>query len=278
VTPYGECLAGIAYATGIFIQPVYATSIQYIPIPSENLVGDSITISQECPVPEANFTASPTSGCAPLSVQFQDTSTNSPTSWSWDFGDGATSTEQNPGYTYNAPGTYNVSLTAQNNCGNDSKTEMAYIVVQNCAPPPEDLSSSWSRPHNIRTINTWVQSQTVLAGQQVIIFANLANKGDIEGPYTATLKINGEEEAVRTGMLQGNTAVPLEFVVSRDKPGTYQVDVNGRTTFFTVIEDSNHSESTSKNRHVLLLLWGLLLMALIIALAILIIRRLQYND
>jgi PKD repeat protein len=63
--------------------------------------------------PEANFTAEPTSGPAPLTVQFNDTSTvEDVTSWFWDFGiAGGTSTEQNPAFTYMQAGLYNVSLT-----------------------------------------------------------------------------------------------------------------------------------------------------------------------
>ena len=50
-------------------------------------------------IPTANFTASVTNGTAPLSVQFTDLSENA-TEWNWDFGDGTTSTEQNPIHTY----------------------------------------------------------------------------------------------------------------------------------------------------------------------------------
>ena len=62
----------------------------------------------------ADFTAAPTSGTAPLSVQFTDQSTSSESSiasWNWDFNDGSTSTEQNPSYTFNTANTYNVELT-----------------------------------------------------------------------------------------------------------------------------------------------------------------------
>jgi PKD repeat protein len=80
--------------------------------------------------PIADFSASPTSGEAPLSVQFTDLSTNNPTSWSWDFGDGVgTSTLQNPTYTYNAAGTYTVTLTATNAYGSGFETKTNYINV-----------------------------------------------------------------------------------------------------------------------------------------------------
>jgi PKD repeat protein len=81
--------------------------------------------------PVANFTASPTSGSAPLTVQFSDTSSGSPTSWAWDFdNNGSTdSTAQHPSYTYAAAGNYTVRLTATNAVGSDGETKTNYISV-----------------------------------------------------------------------------------------------------------------------------------------------------
>ncbi|RKY56314.1 MAG: hypothetical protein DRP89_01620, partial [Candidatus Neomarinimicrobiota bacterium] len=63
------------------------------------------------PTISAGFTASPLSGTTPLEVQFTDLSTGNPTSWAWDFGDGSTSTVQNPSHTYESVGSYTVMLT-----------------------------------------------------------------------------------------------------------------------------------------------------------------------
>lgn len=83
-----------------------------------------VTVQSE-PAPEkvfpvANFSADTTSGSAPLSVQFTDLSQNA-NEWNWDFGDGATSTEQNPDYTYFSAGNYTVALTVNNENGSSSK-------------------------------------------------------------------------------------------------------------------------------------------------------------
>ncbi|SYZ72446.1 Thermophilic serine proteinase (modular protein) [Candidatus Zixiibacteriota bacterium] len=83
--------------------------------------------------PVAAFTGTPTSGTYPLTVAFTDQSTNSPTSWSWTFGDGGSSTLKNPSHTYTAAGTYTVTLTATNAYGSDSETKTGYITVS--APP-----------------------------------------------------------------------------------------------------------------------------------------------
>ncbi|ACL17090.1 PKD domain-containing protein [Methanosphaerula palustris] len=85
----------------------------------------------------ADFTATPTTGYAPLSVQFNDTSKGSPTNWSWDFGDNATSTEQNATHTYTAAGLYSVNLTASNSLGSTHLQKTDYITVLDRPGLPE---------------------------------------------------------------------------------------------------------------------------------------------
>ena len=86
--------------------------------------------------PAAQYTASPTSGPAPLTVQFTDTSTGTPTAWAWTFGDGATSTLQSPSHTYSTAGTYTVTLTVSNAYGGDTETKTGYITVSAPVLPP----------------------------------------------------------------------------------------------------------------------------------------------
>src|SRR5207244_1396565 len=82
--------------------------------------------------PTAQFSGTPTSGLAPLIVQFTDQSApgSSPiTSWSWSFGDGGTSTAQSPSHTYASAGSYTVSLVVQTSLGSDTETKAAYVSV-----------------------------------------------------------------------------------------------------------------------------------------------------
>jgi PKD repeat protein len=91
----------------------------------------------------ASFTGTPTSGAAPLAVSFTDTSSGSPTTWSWDFGDGTTSTLQNPTHTYATTGTYTVTLGVANATGTDTTTQPDYVVVTSPpSPPTADFSGT----------------------------------------------------------------------------------------------------------------------------------------
>jgi PKD repeat protein len=64
--------------------------------------------------PVASFSASPSSGPAPLTVQFNDASTGVPNSWGYDFGDGQSSSLKNPSHTYTISGVYTVQMEAAN--------------------------------------------------------------------------------------------------------------------------------------------------------------------
>jgi PKD repeat protein len=96
-------------------------------------MANDVNITNPVPVPVANFTATPTMGTAPLTVAFNDFSTNMPTEWNWSFGDGSivNATLQNPVHTYAASGNYTVSLNVSNAGGADMLTRVGYIYVTN---------------------------------------------------------------------------------------------------------------------------------------------------
>jgi PKD repeat protein len=80
--------------------------------------------------PVANFTATPHIGTSPLAVTFTDTSSGCITSWLWLFGDGNTSTLQNPSYTYTSLGTFPVSLHVTSSVGdNTSQSQLIYVIT-----------------------------------------------------------------------------------------------------------------------------------------------------
>jgi len=77
--------------------------------------------------PAPGFSYSPTSPATGQTVYFFDTSTGYATSWAWDFSDGGTSTEQNPTHVFAAGGLYTVTLTATNQWGSDSVSQVVEI-------------------------------------------------------------------------------------------------------------------------------------------------------
>ena len=102
-----------------------------------------IAVSNVLNGPVTSFSASPTSGKAPLTVRFTDQSTGSPTSWKWTFGDGSNSTDKNPVHIYNKSGLYSVTLTASNANGSNALTKTGYIAVSSVlATPVTNFSAS----------------------------------------------------------------------------------------------------------------------------------------
>jgi PKD repeat protein len=84
--------------------------------------------AQNDSAPNPNFYATPVKTCTG-EIEFFDISTNNPTSWHWDFGDGETSPLQNPTHIYNSNGSYTVSLKATNSHGNNTITKADIILV-----------------------------------------------------------------------------------------------------------------------------------------------------
>ena len=96
---------------------------------------DYITVLPDSPTgPTAAFSATPLSGVAPLTVSFTDASTGSITIWLWTFGDGNTSTEQNPVHVYSGSGTFTVALQVTGPLGSDQLVMTNYITVIPGAP------------------------------------------------------------------------------------------------------------------------------------------------
>ena len=85
----------------------------------------SIGVYGQAPV--ASFICSTTSGCAPLNVQFTSTSTNA-VSYTWNFGNGNTSTLANPSNVFLSVGSYNVTLTATSSSGQSNIFSKTIVV------------------------------------------------------------------------------------------------------------------------------------------------------
>ena len=114
--------------------------------------------------PVASFTRTPTVAVAqpPLTVNFTDTTSNTPTSWLWNFGDGATSTMQSPAHIYTTAGLFAVSLTATNAVGTNTVTVPS--CVQTVITPIANFSyagaTSGTTPLTLAFADTSINSPT----------------------------------------------------------------------------------------------------------------------
>ena len=136
-----------------------------------------------CPPTNGGYTSSLTSN----TICFTDT-TNFATSWAWDFGDGNTSTQQNPCHTYAGPGNYAACMIVSDTCTSDTICENVYI----CGPPAADWTSNSTglvgtfsdASTNIPTTWLWDFGDGTTSTQQNPnhLYAN-------EGTYTVCLSI-----------------------------------------------------------------------------------------
>lgn len=116
----------------VFTSPgIYTTNLTAVNMNGTNSKLAKINVNAVVPKkPIADFSASTTLGKVPLKVQFTDKSSNNPTSWRWSFGDGNSSTEQNPLHIYGKIGKHTVSFTATNLAGSNTKTVSSYITLK----------------------------------------------------------------------------------------------------------------------------------------------------
>lgn len=104
------------------------------------LTGCKTPIEPENKPPASSFSATPTSGTAPLDVSFTEQSTGEVTSWRWDFGDGASSELRNPSHQYQRLGSYTVSLRVSGTGGIDTHEKTNFINVERIQPPSAHFS------------------------------------------------------------------------------------------------------------------------------------------
>lgn len=140
----------ISPSAGYVVSDVVVNSVSKGPVISYNLTNvtanSTISATFILAPPLANFTASPTSGVVPLTVQFTDITTGNPNQWNWDFGDNDTTNAwvQNPKHTYHEAGIFNVNLTVTNSTmgRSNSTTKMRFINAILCPIPIINVNST----------------------------------------------------------------------------------------------------------------------------------------
>lgn len=123
-------------------------------------------------IPIADFTSVITGSTPPVSVQFNDTSTNSPTQWNWSFGDGNVSALQNPLHVYEFCGNFDVSLRVQNLQGFSWDNKSNYIVISCVVPTPTPTTAQTKIAAKVTDTQNFIYIGVILiivAG--IIVFA-----------------------------------------------------------------------------------------------------------
>lgn len=154
---------------------------------------DYMTVNEGC---VAGFSGSSTTGIAPLAVNFTNEAVGDCSTWAWTFGDGGSSTDENPSHTYTTPGVYTVTQQASGPGGSDDDIKLNYITVY--APAQADFTAD----PKIGTAPLMVQFTDQSSGD---INTRLWDFGDGDtsnnqnpshvylnaGTYTVSLTVNG---------------------------------------------------------------------------------------
>jgi PKD repeat protein len=171
------------------------------------------------PAITASFSYVPASPVVGQPIQFTDTSTGSPTSWEWAFGDGATSTTRNPSHTYTAAGSYGVTLTIRAGTDSDSATRTVSVVAEvpgyfvDTAHPSANDSNPGTEALPWKTITK--ANQALVAGDTVYIKA---------GTYTTYIAParSGTASGRITYRAYGSDVVTIQNA-------SYGISLNGRS-------------------------------------------------
>lgn len=164
----------------------------------------------------ADFTAEPRSGGFPLEVTFTDTSKGPVDSWSWDFGNGQTSTEQNPTTTFYNEGRYDVTLTVTGGLETDEEIKTAYIdahqILAEIVDPPAGI------------VNT-TQYTLHVGGEDVTAYQYRLDSGFWSGeiPINTPIEFNIPDEGAH-----------VLYVRGKDPSGIWQSEADVTTANWTI--------------------------------------------
>jgi len=153
----------------------------------------------------AKFTTFNNEGSAPLAVRFKDASIGEITSWTWDFGDGGSSTEKNPSHTYSKPGNYAVSLTVTGPEGS-RKSDLSMILVTSSVSMPKAVINADQTNGTAPLTVTFTDGSTGAIKQRNWNFGDTSTSSDANpvhtytkpGVYTASLIVTGPAGENRT--------------------------------------------------------------------------------
>lgn len=181
-----------------FYEGTYVVTLTVANLNGSNTVTKTayITVYKE---PTAEFTVNSRTGCTPAHMQFTDMSTTTAgtniTGWKWDFGDGGSSTQQNPTYVYKTPGSYTVTLTITNDKGcRKLITKPNFVdIIQGVVPGFNNTNpTECSAPSTVQFTNTssgppQLSYQWKFGDGNTADSRNTSNRYQTNGTYPVTL-------------------------------------------------------------------------------------------
>jgi gliding motility-associated-like protein len=215
----------------------FATANTYTVTLTANYGNCSETFTQPITVhalPNTTFTASPRFSCAPpLSVTFRDQTPGAVT-WNWSFGDGGTSTLQNPVHNYTGYGNFNVRLITTNANGcRDTLIQNNYIRIQRPVIQIAGLPTNGCVPYtinpvpNINTLDAVTSYQWDFGdGSPLVTTQTPTHTYPVQGTYTVTLTITTSTGCTETltipAAVRVGTLPSVDFSVSPTITCAYQ--------------------------------------------------------
>jgi PKD repeat protein len=200
--------------------------------------------------PVAAFSASPTSGYAPLKVVFTDKSAGKPTSWKWNFGDGTSLTTKNPTHKYTKAGKYTVTLTVKNIKGNNKITKYGYITV--LAPLKAPVAAFTASPTSgyspLKVVFTDKSTGSPTSwnwnfgdGTSSTV-KNTVHTYNKEGKYTVTLTVKnakGNNKITRYNFITVDSATVVDVVCEMKidkRTAEFKSEYKGETYYFCSVD------------------------------------------
>jgi len=117
-----------------------------------------------------------------------------------------------------------------------------------------------------------VNPKQTSAGQPVTITTNVVNTGDESGNYNVTLKINGKVEQTRTVSVGPQSTQPVKFVITKNQPATYTIDIGGQRGNFVILGPGSSATGTAMSSGLIVIII-LSLLVLATALVLMLIFR-----
>jgi len=198
-----------------------------------------IVVSVPTPEPVTNFSGTPLTGEIPLTVTFTDLSTNEPDSWLWDFGDGETSTSQNPTHEYTTVDSFTVTLTTENAGGEDDEIKTDYVTTSMTTPTgltvdnilTTSMKLNWNAVAGADHYEVYLDDVLVddTVTDEFYTFTGLTESTE----YTLGVKaVDVSDNASTMATITQTTATPDEANVS-NKTSDYEISADDSGTIFT---------------------------------------------